>query len=99
MSARDVFFVQSRAFGATNSDPGFTPWANVLTPLPRLDWQMGQFVHSCNESVAVSPLDPLRTFIVHFEPRLMNVFIERRYSWETRNFQTESLPIREVSWK
>ena len=22
----------------------------------------------------------------------MNVFIERRYSWETRNFQTESLP-------
>ena len=35
----------------------------------------------CNESVAVSPLDPLRTFIVHFEPRLMNVFIDRRYSF------------------
>src|SRR2546426_5175280 len=61
-----------RAFAAINSDPGLTPWANVVDAASRLDWQTGQFVHSCNESVAVSPLDPLRTFIVHFEPRLMS---------------------------
>src|SRR2546426_8053233 len=70
----------SGLFAAISSDPGLTPWATVVDAASGLDWQTGQFVHSCNESVAVSPLDPLRTFIVHFEPRLMRVFIDRRYS-------------------
>jgi hypothetical protein len=35
-----------------------------------------QFIHNCNGSDFVSPLDPFEdvTFILHFEPRLMRVF-------------------------
>src|SRR5262245_29663191 len=35
-------------------------------------------IHTCNENTVVSPLDPVsaRIFIVHFEQRLMRVFID-----------------------
>jgi hypothetical protein len=42
-----------------------------------------QYIHICNESDYESPLDPVEddTFILRFEPRLMQVFYDRAYRW------------------